>query len=46
LSFFYFWIKQIKDDHVLVKPGKQIPVDGVITDGESHVNQAMVTGES
>jgi Cu2+-exporting ATPase len=35
-----------KDDLVLVKPGENIPVDGLITDGESHVNQAMVTGES
>jgi len=35
-----------KDDLVLVKPGENIPVDGVIVDGESHVNQAMITGES
>jgi len=35
-----------KDDLVLVKPGEKIPVDGVITDGESNVNQSMVTGES
>jgi len=35
-----------KDDVVVVRPGEKIPVDGIITDGESHVNQAMVTGES
>jgi len=35
-----------KDDLVLVKPGEQIPVDGIISEGESHLNQAMVTGES
>ncbi|MGQ7869896.1 copper-translocating P-type ATPase [Sunxiuqinia sp. sy24] len=33
-------------DLVLVRPGEKIPVDGIITEGESHVNQAMVTGES
>jgi Cu2+-exporting ATPase len=35
-----------KNDVVVVRPGEKIPVDGTITDGESNVNQAMVTGES
>lgn len=35
-----------EDDQVLVRPGEKIPVDGVITDGESNVNESMVTGES
>ncbi|MDA3816433.1 MAG: heavy metal translocating P-type ATPase, partial [Prolixibacteraceae bacterium] len=35
-----------KDDVVLVRPGEKIPVDGIIADGESNVNQSMVTGES
>ncbi|MCB2196702.1 MAG: copper-translocating P-type ATPase [Bacteroidetes bacterium] len=35
-----------QDDLVLVKPGEKIPVDGIITDGESSVNESMVTGES
>ncbi|MFW5687811.1 MAG: copper-translocating P-type ATPase [Bacteroidota bacterium] len=34
------------DDKVLVRPGEKIPVDGIITDGESSVNESMVTGES
>lgn len=35
-----------KDDMVLVRPGEKIPVDGIITEGESSVNESMVTGES
>ncbi len=35
-----------KDDVVLVRPGEKIPVDGEIIEGESTVNQSMVTGES
>jgi Cu2+-exporting ATPase len=34
------------DDTVLVKPGERIPVDGFITDGQSSVDEAMLTGES
>ena len=34
------------DDRVLIKPGEKIPADGVIVDGESSVNEAMLTGES
>ena len=31
---------------VVVRPGDKIPLDGVVIGGESHVNQAPVTGES
>ena len=31
---------------VLVRPGERIPVDGIIVDGLSNVNQAAITGES
>jgi Cu2+-exporting ATPase len=34
------------DDNVLIKPGEKIPADGVIVEGESSVNEAMLTGES
>jgi heavy metal translocating P-type ATPase len=33
-------------DRVLVLPGGRIPVDGVVVDGESFVDQASITGES
>jgi len=34
------------DDKVMIKPGEKIPADGVIVEGESSVNEAMLTGES
>jgi Cu2+-exporting ATPase len=34
------------DDLVLVRPGASIPADGEVQDGESDVNEAMITGES
>ena len=34
------------DDKVLIKPGEKVPADGVIVEGESSVNEAMLTGES
>jgi Cu2+-exporting ATPase/Cu+-exporting ATPase len=32
-------------DFIIVKPGAKIPVDGVITEGGSFVDESMVTGE-
>lgn len=32
-------------DLIIVKPGAKIPVDGVITDGSSYIDESMVTGE-
>ncbi|AEH35892.1 heavy metal translocating P-type ATPase [Halopiger xanaduensis] len=33
-------------DLVLVRPGANVPADGVVESGESNVNESMVTGES
>ncbi len=33
-------------DRVQVRPGERIPVDGIVLEGESSVNQATITGES
>jgi Cu2+-exporting ATPase len=33
-------------DRVLIRPGASIPADGIVVEGESSVNEAMITGES
>lgn len=39
-------VEEVKKGHVLlIRPGDKLPVDGVVVDGESAVDEAMVTGE-
>jgi len=35
-----------ENDLVLVRPGASVPADGVVEEGESDVNEVMITGES
>ena len=35
-----------ENDIVLIKPGEKVAADGVITDGESYLNESLLTGES
>ena len=40
-------ISELKlDDLVLVKPGERFPVDGAVVDGQSHADEALISGES
>ncbi len=40
-------IDQIKEgETVVVRPGEKIPVDGIILEGKSHIDEKVVTGES
>jgi Cu2+-exporting ATPase len=33
-------------DIVLIKPGEKVPIDGIVIEGESSLNESMITGES
>ena len=40
-------VSQLKTGHiVLVKPGEKIPADGIVLEGESFLDESMLTGES
>ena len=35
-----------RNDIILIKPGEKVPADGIIVEGESYLNESMLTGES
>lgn len=35
----------MEGDHVVVKPGEKISVDGIVLEGSAYINQAAITGE-
>ena len=40
-------LKEIKkNDIIIVRPGEKIPVDGIVIDGRSTVDESMITGEA
>lgn len=45
-----FVVKSIQEveigDTVLIRPGERVPVDGIVIEGKSAVNEAMLSGES
>lgn len=36
----------VQGDRILIKPGEKVPADGEVFEGQSSVNESMVTGES
>lgn len=36
----------VKGDIVIIRPGNKIPVDGEVIEGETYIDEALVTGES
>ncbi len=40
-------VEQVQvSDLLLLRPGEKVPVDGIVTEGESAIDESMVTGES
>ena len=35
-----------RGDHIIVRPSERVPTDGIIREGDSHLDEALLTGES
>lgn len=35
-----------RNDMIKILPGEKVPVDGIVVDGQSHVNESVITGEA
>ncbi|MBI1975281.1 MAG: copper-translocating P-type ATPase, partial [Parcubacteria group bacterium] len=39
-------VEVVKNDIVVIRPGNKIPVDGEVVEGETYIDESLVTGES
>ena len=40
------WRRSMPGDRVLVRPGERVPADGVVVNGDSEIDESLITGET